>query len=547
MKNKIMMSSEAYATLGFQIPTKGRPEHGKTKVKIDSKNEVGCEDVSKVSSYLEQGERILDLTRKKSNLAGALELLEGIDVLKLSYKQVPVERYKQSEYFIKVIRRYIRAKLAGISDWEAFQSEGLPFFRTFLGPYGEKLRITFPIDTEGFGLEMCRDVYKSKFSVMIQFEDMPDFHCFCGIGNTKRKSSSYYHYRNKEQYRYCCLIDTEELVAHIALLNCIYMLAANGTDCSVINEYLSTHMKEQRSGLSNQEKEQVEGVLIRQEPVPLSCLFAMTKLKKKGGEFPTFKPNRRMIDALGHIFFEALQLYQDISYENTYRRDILSKSAPPYITKKNIPLKTLKAMEESKFNQFFGYVEFDEAMDLSSAATIEKEFELVNRTYFFGVTFKNVILRFRKLGRHRAGGLYYFRLNTLCVDLRSPDSYIHEYFHMLDDQLMDLSLQPDFFKVVDVYRAAFTDNMMQLPSEEVSVLKGNGKYNRNYYFRRAEIFARCGEIYLKRMLHVESSLLKQLDGNEIEYPDCERLNKEIEAYYKRLFEKLSVLQQNKVE
>ena len=546
MKTNIMISSEAYAAFGFQLPMKERPEHSRTKVKTDPKSEIGYEGVGEISSYLEQGERILDLTRKKSNLTGALELLECIDVLKLPYKQVPVEQYKQSDYFLKVIRRFIRIKLADMADWEAFQNEGLPFLRTLLGPYSEKMQITFPIDTESFGLEMCRKVYESRFSVMIQFDGMPGFHCFCGIGNTKRKRSGYYYYKKKQQYKHCCLVDTEELIAYMAMFNCIYMLATNETDCSVINGYLNFHMEEQRGRLTDQEQEQIEGVLMGREPVSLSYLFAMVRLKNKGGEFSIFEPNRPIVEFLSLIFFEALQLYQDISYENIHRRDTIRKSAPPYITKKNIPLKTLKAMEESAFNQFFGYVEFDEAMDLNAVATIEKEFEFINRTYFFGATFKDVLLRFRKLGRHRAGGLYYFCLNTLCVDLCSPESYIHEYFHMLDDQLMDLSLQPDFIKVIDAYRAAFVANMMHLAPKEIAILKGGSKYNKDYYFRRAEIFARCGEIYMKRILHVHSSLLN-LNENEIAYPNCEKLNKEIEAYYSKFFKKLYEMQKKEVE
>ena len=57
-------------------------------------------------------------------------------------------------------------------------------------------------------------------------------------------------------------------------------------------------------------------------------------------------------------------------------------------------------------------------------------------------------------------------------------------------------------------------------------------------FRRAEIFARCGEIYLVRILGVESSLLEPDLGYA--YPESEVLDSIIQNYYQVLLkEKLA--------
>lgn len=538
MKNKIKMPSEAYTMLGFPIPSKQPMEHrGVNKNQNEYENEINCKVASNVSSYLDRGERIVDLTRKKSYCSEVIELMEGIDILKIPFSRVPMEVYKQSDYFIRTIKRYVRSKLADIPDWEAFQKEGLPFLRLLLGIYYEKMDIISPSKAEVIGRDMCTETFCSKFTVMLQFQGIPDFQCFCGIGNMKQKNSGYYHYRKKMQHHVCCLIDTEILLAHIAMYNCIYMLAS-GSGSSLTDEYLRIHIDNMKMKCTEQECDHLEQIMTKKEPLPLQYLFDSITLRKKGGKFTTFRPNIRMVDFLSSVFFDIVQLYQDITYEVTHRKGVMCKSAPPYITKKNIPLKVQKAMESSEFNGYFGYVEFDEAMDLDAVKLIEDEFKSINKDYFYGCVFKNVKLRFRKLGRHRAGGLYYFSLNTLCVDIRNPDSFVHEYFHMIDDQLGNLSLRADFSKVVTLYRTALRANMGLLSTDEAAVLKGNGKYNLKYYFRRAEILAHCGEIYLGRILNVESSLLKCLDENETVYPNDWRLQREIEIYYEKLFDSL---------
>lgn len=113
-----------------------------------------------------------------------------------------------------------------------------------------------------------------------------------------------------------------------------------------------------------------------------------------------------------------------------------------------------------------------------------------------------------RLGKHKASGLYYPSLHTLCVDIRCPSSFVHEYFHMIDDQLGDLSLEVAFNRITVLYKEAFLRHMERLDESIKGTLNGKSKYNLQYFFRRAEIFARCGEIYFSSLLKVESSLIK---------------------------------------
>ncbi|MDE6055518.1 MAG: hypothetical protein K2G55_17580, partial [Lachnospiraceae bacterium] len=257
------------------------------------------------------------------------------------------------------------------------------------------------------------------------------------------------------------------------------------------------------------------------------------------GLFNTYRSNNRELFYVGgnqylipdavNIFCKVLEIYKEISYENKHRAEICRSIATAYMTKKNIPQSVQNAMENTSFMDYFKFVEFDEEVDLKSVEAIEKEFEVLNDAYFSGKSFKDVILRFRKLGKHKASGLYYPTLHTLCVDIRCPSSFIHEYFHMIDDQLGDPSLEVAFNRITALYKEAFLLQMEQLDDFIKNTLNGKSKYNIQYFFRRAEIFARCGEIYFSRILKVESSLIKP--DLAYAYPESGDLDREVKDYY----------------
>lgn len=530
MKEKIIMSAEIYQTLGFPIPQISAKKNYSHRIEVENKSE----NDSSVHSYLKQGTRILDLARKKTYQTGTFKSLEVVDILKLSYTQVPIEPYRRSDYFIKTIKRYVKAKLTGINDWETFQKEGLPFLKLILGTYMEKVQITCP-EQEAYSLGLCKNVFKSPFAVMFQFDDIPGFKCFGSIGIMNKKKSGYYFYRKARACK-SYLINTYDLISYLAFFNSIHLLVSS-TESELMNDYLKYYMSVMEKAYSGDDYIYLKQLLIEQEPIPIKALFVEGTLTTKE-KVLLFFMNSSLMTIFALIFYDAIQLFHELTYEKSYRKQSKHESAPPYITKKNIPAKVLKAMESSEFNQYFGYIEFDQDMDLEAVKSIEEEFKVINRQFFNGLAFKNTILRFRKLGRQKAGGLYYYLFNTLCVNIHSPGSFIHEYWHMIDDQRNDLSLEPAFNKVVIAYRNAFINNMDHLSPEKREVLRGNTKYNMKYFFRRAEIFAYCGEIYMSRILNVESSLLHSLDTNEEAYPQDKRLDNEIKVYYEQFFEKL---------
>lgn len=175
-------------------------------------------------------------------------------------------------------------------------------------------------------------------------------------------------------------------------------------------------------------------------------------------------------------------------------------------------------------------------VDIKKMEELYKQFEDVCK--FVGLKMHDeVSLRFRKLGNHKASGLYYFFLKCLCVDVRCPSSFAHEMFHMIDYENGNLSRKAGFYYVSELYKRAFEEEV-QKDSVLSKQLGGKTKYNREYYLQSSEIFARCGEIYLTRICGFDNSVVKpDTDQCGFAYPSDELLEQKIKEYFNKLFNK----------
>lgn len=192
-------------------------------------------------------------------------------------------------------------------------------------------------------------------------------------------------------------------------------------------------------------------------------------------------------------------------------------------------------MSRSRFNEFFGYVEFDEECDLNLLEELSMEYwalakELGIRKY------KEVSLRFRKLGQHRVLGMYYPSLKCLCVDVRAPGSMAHEVGHMIDFHYGELSRLQNFTRIYDQYENLVKEGVKNLDEKIQYKLNGRSKYNLAYYLQCTEVFARCFEIYLIRIRKINNSLCSIREG--FEYPQDELLEEKIRIYFDRLMEQI---------
>lgn len=255
-----------------------------------------------------------------------------------------------------------------------------------------------------------------------------------------------------------------------------------------------------------------------------------------------YKPQYEDLWPLVYIALEALWEKKSAAAKTAaYLHSLAGKGkdhAKSWQTKKNIPAKVVTAMQASEFNSYFGYVEFDEDVDLSKAGEIADEFIAFKETYLPGFCAEEVTLRFRRLGNHKASGLYYPNIGCLCVDINNPSSFIHEYGHCIDREAQEgstaLSDKPEFHTVYSKYRRLLIDNA----DKEVGLkkrLNGKSKYNLDYYLLHTESFARCFEMYVTRTLGMSNSICKPVEEDSFAYPNDEKLMELIDGYFGQLF------------
>lgn len=245
---------------------------------------------------------------------------------------------------------------------------------------------------------------------------------------------------------------------------------------------------------------------------------------------------------------EMFKVNKELENEVKREKDISDDYAKSYETKKNIPLKVQKKMKKNHFLKWFEEVEFDELCDLEKVTHIEKEF-LRFAEYINLPLRKDHSLRFRRLGNHKASGLYFPSQKAVCVDIRSTDSMIHELLHMIDYttlQNQSLSSLMNFRSIVDKYCDITDREVNNLPDDSAIKKQWNSKskYNKDYFQCSPEIFARCGEIYIQKILGIENSLVDIKAHESLYYPSDEEFLNMIEHYFKGVFGEVGVYQKD---
>lgn len=241
----------------------------------------------------------------------------------------------------------------------------------------------------------------------------------------------------------------------------------------------------------------------------------------------------RITSLFSYVYdFYALENMKEDEREKMFKR-LEGDYARSFETKKNINKNIKEKMSSSKFLSHFNFVEYDNSASLEKINEIEEEWlELIK---ILNLKKTNNELRFRKLGQHRAKGLYYPYAKCVCVDLRSTDSFVHEVFHMIDYEYGKkmnyqgkISYSLDFIQISELYKKLVEEELEKKP-EIKNQLKG--KFDLSYFFQSEEIFARCGEIYLE-------NILKDVKGNHllgvkegVFYPKDEALIKKIKNFY----------------
>lgn len=234
-----------------------------------------------------------------------------------------------------------------------------------------------------------------------------------------------------------------------------------------------------------------------------------------------------------------LQEAFDIQEYETRLKELSGSYAKTYMTKKNIPKKIQSFMEDNSFLNMFDYVEADEQCDLDKLELLANEFMLLSNQMFLPKAL-NHSLRFRRLGKIKAAGVYYPGYNTLAVDIDSVSSFIHEFFHFIDFDNKILSLNNNFKPLLNLYRDLMEEAVNKLDKEDpIRVAwEGKNKYGSSYYRSNEEAFARMGELYVSEILGIKTNF-NRVDysdaHSQVVYPRNPELLALIQNYYSRLF------------
>ncbi|WP_317423502.1 LPD1 domain-containing protein [Clostridium perfringens] len=292
-----------------------------------------------------------------------------------------------------------------------------------------------------------------------------------------------------------------------------------------------------------QEQESIEPVFVFASPYDRERVLSLENFneRKYKFSFPYY------YNGACHLIVEAFSLLIEREYNakllDDYNKDLKSEYAKSFQDKKTITLKVKQIMTESYFNQYFNPFEIDQDTDLIKFKQVEQEFLKLKEHFDFKEIFKDntPALRFRRLGQHKALGLYYPLYNCICVDITSPKSFFHEVGHCIDftteKSNITLSSKLNFANIIRTYRNLYNQSLDKLGDEPL------GKYLKNkksYFFTPTEIFARSFEIYLAKVKGIESSFLKAefpLNGG---YVVSDKYMKELTEYFNDLINKLDL-------
>ena len=316
--------------------------------------------------------------------------------------------------------------------------------------------------------------------------------------------SVYWRIRNSKNYTYNqCICDAKYLYGLFTLLDITYDYCISNKEelfnFSEVSIYDNSYSEEDIHSLINMNK--IKGC---------STLFRLSKKMK-------------------HLIIDVAITKQlsDLNIElmKNYEKEVQHEVARAFETKKNIPDKVKSVMQNNKFLNYFKYVELDADTDLEKFHVVEKEWLQISKLFNLNELNIKPELRFRKLGKHKALGLYYPGLKCLCVDITSPSSFLHEFGHHIDYTYSDtpLSLKANFREIIKIYSRNYDKQR-----EDNKYLKNK----RNYFLTPTEVFARTFEMYLTDK--IETSFLKDKKDMNISngYPEFSKYDiKKINSYF----------------
>lgn len=143
-------------------------------------------------------------------------------------------------------------------------------------------------------------------------------------------------------------------------------------------------------------------------------------------------------------------------------------------------------------------------------------------------------LKFRRLGKHKAWGIYSPALNILAVDVRHTESFIHEYGHYLDFKHGDevYSEMPTFLPIIKAYEEKLTE----LAEDSKYAQKLTAK-RMSYYLIPTEIFARAFELWVSGTIVSDATIIYSTEtyNNQPEYIAFSHIKELVFSFFNAIF------------
>lgn len=189
--------------------------------------------------------------------------------------------------------------------------------------------------------------------------------------------------------------------------------------------------------------------------------------------------------------------------QKSHIREHSSKIATAWMDKKNPDEIHVELMASSPLLEDFRKLEVDNDVASEELKSFEEDFAATKALLPQIPEDRKPELKIRKLGKHRAVGLFFPTLNILAVDVRDSSSFIHEYGHALDFMVYGgASLSAEFRPISRAYAAA-------LPSSVGT--------KASYYNTPTEQFARLFEIYSVEVLGLANRLVNASNFSQPDY------------------------------
>lgn len=399
-------------------------------------------------------ERIVDFFGKDFEFDNSITPTELEDILSTEYFSVKVEELTEKD-------RFIDHRRSLVIDVAKLEKDLQPSARCF------QLNIT---DVSGFCLKVCTGLFKIK----------------------KHKNSDTFFYKINPARTKTLIKDLNLVAGYLKVMSAVY-------------KYY-TQIPMNYNGLG---KFEFVGNYFNQQYYSLEQVNSLIELDKKNRSIGRF--NRLS----GLLVIDAVSVMQEIKLnielDDKYNSSVKSDYAKSFMTKKNIPEKILSVMQDNKFLEEFKMLELDETTDIPIFRKIEKEYIcLKNSLKLNNILDCEIDLRFRLLGQHKAAGLYYPG-KCICIDLKSPSSFIHELGHHIDFKFgtagLKLSNSKNFRELSREYKSLYLKAIDSLDDDNSS--KNFLIRKKSYYFTPTEIFARCFELYLTKLKSLKSSFTKE--------------------------------------